>query len=741
MANLFFSHVLELENRIKWLEGIVRERCPDVDLSIGPTVELRSRPPAIRVVTTGPDFNQPLQCWSSTSSPVFALSPASTCATPVSFEFSSPGVSPGYLQPMSPFTFSDVGPSRAPSPGPASPLMLPQDTPALPHEVCLLALSASEEPKYFGSSSGVNFARMVFADDRADLQDSNLGGLERHTLVPNIEPAPLPSMEECGPFSGTYFESVHLQYPFLHQPTFEACLQALCRAQGQDDTEGLPPGFSLPVARFQTFLVLSIGAHILSTRTGGDFNSGGYYAAALRLAGDVSLTGSLQGAQNSLLLAMHSLYATGGRNVWYLNAIIMATCIDLGLQRRFEVAGDQSKAAVKRRVFWCAYSLDRNLGIALGRPFLLRDEALDVEFPQDTDNDEELSDLPHSSAIPQPIGPSRAHFSCSIFMFKIMKIISSIGSTMYRVSPSDGSWDSGEWQIKTYQQLLELQEQARSSLTSMRRGSGSPSQVAGTQLVELKFHEAIQLLFRPSRVAVNPTAFTLEKCFHSAVETIRIYYKPKRYNEPPYHPYTRLTEKSIFLAGITMLYIHRTCREVRATAGNEFLAEEIRCCSQLLTDLSQLWPTAQKSKTRFDSLAQSTLAYSSVTASSRMLSPHNSARRASGSSARSFADSQTLEVPSLTPLIPPPAPPPSAIPNNGWYGADVGVPPGNPSPNLWVHDPSWDVQHSAEDYMINAMEGIQPGTDMEILTNMMNDDTTMWGMDPPDQQQQQQQQR
>ncbi|KAI5853544.1 fungal-specific transcription factor domain-containing protein [Tricharina praecox] len=741
--NMPRSHVLELENRIKWLEDIVRAQCPEIDLSIGPTVELRSRPapPAIRIVTTGPDFHQPLQCMSSTSSPVFALSPASTCATPVSFEFSSPGVSPGYLQPMSPFTFSEVGPSRAPSPAPASPLMLAQDTPALPHEVCLLALSAAEEPKYFGSSSGVNFARMVFADDRGDLQDGDLEGLERHTPVPNVEPAPLPSMEECAPFFKTYFESVHLQYPFLHQPTFEACLQAVCQARGHDDAEGLPPGFSAPVARFQAFIVLSIGAHILSTRAGGNFNSEGYYAAAMQLAGDVSLTGSLQGAQNALLLAMHSLYATGGRNVWYLNAIIMATCIDLGLQRKFEMPGDQGKAAVKRRVFWCAYSLDRNLGIALGRPFSLRDESLDVEFPQDTDNDEELANPSHSLANSKSIGASRTLFSCSVFVFKIMKIISSIKSMLYRVSPSTGTWDIGEWQIRTYQQLLDLQEQARSSLTGIRRGTGSPSQVAGTQLVELKVHEAIQLLFRPSPIIVHPTSFALDKCFHSAVETVRIYFRPKRYNETPYHPYTRLTENSIFLAGITMLYSHRTCQEVRAKAGGGFLAEEIRCCSQLLADLSQLWPTAQKSKTKFDSLAHSTLAYSSATASSRMLSPHDGARRASGGSVRSFAESQTLEVPSLTPSVPPAAPPSSPMPNNGWYGAEVGVPPGSPSPNLWVTDPGWDLQQTTEDFMINEMEGIQRGTDLDILANLMNDDTAMWGMGPLEQQQQQQQQR
>ena len=136
------SHVLELENRIKWLESIVGSRCPDIDLVVGPPVELRSRPtpPDIRIVTSGvQDFGQS-HSMSAASSPInFPHSPASTIPTPVSFEFSSPGGS--YLHATSPFGYpgSDIGTSSAPSIGPSSPYLQPQDTMA--HEICLLSLS------------------------------------------------------------------------------------------------------------------------------------------------------------------------------------------------------------------------------------------------------------------------------------------------------------------------------------------------------------------------------------------------------------------------------------------------------------------------------------------------------------------------------------------------------------------------------------------------------------------------
>lgn len=731
--NMPRSHVLELENRIKWLEEIVRSRCPDVALSAGPPVELRSRPapPAIRIVTTGPDFNQP-QPLSSASSPVFPHSPASTCATPVSFDFSSPGVSPGYLQPMSPFTFSDVGPSPAASPGPSSPLLLAQDT--LPHEVGLLSLAASEEPKYLGASSGVNFARMVFADAKdTDLLHSGndvMQDAKQHIPSSAAEPAQLPPLDHCMALKKAYFETVHLQYPFLHQPTFDGYVQAVYHR----DTQRLP-GSSFTTAQLQMFLVMSIGAHILSTRAQGqDLNSEGYYAAALRLADDVSLTGSLLGAQISLLLAMRSLYATGGWNVWYLNAIIMATCIDLGLQRKCQpIGGDQSTVAMKRRVFWCAYALDRNLGIALGRPCSIRDECFDVELPVDTDNDDEL---PHGPAIPQSTNASRATFSNSISILRITKLMSSIKTILYRIAPpaSSLSLDLPDWQMKIYQQLHELQEQVRSSRGGVRRNSGSSPQATVGQLVELKIHEAIQLLFRPSPVFRRPTAQCLRLCFDSAIETIRIYNLPKRYKEPPY-PYTRLTEHSVFLSGLTMLYCHRHCPEVRQLASNEVLAEDIRSCSNLLADLAQLWPTAQKSKAKFDAVAQSTLAFSSAVASSRMLSPHDGARRASGSSIRSFAESQTLEVPSVPTLGSSPS---SHTTVSAWYGTpDVGIPSGTQdAADLGWSIPWEDMSISQEDIMISGMEAMP--TEMEsigMLADLMGEDTTMWGMDDPPPQQ------
>lgn len=759
------SHVLELENRIKWLEDIVSSQCPGVDLTAGPPVELRSRasPPAIRIVTTGPDFEQ-AQSMSSTSSPVFALSPASTCPTPVSFDFSSPGVSPGYLQPMSPFTFSDASP--APSPF-SSPFLQPQNT--LAHEVGLLSLSGAGDPKYLGPSSGAAFARMVFADARDnDVLHQPLADIPEvkpPPWGPTAPPAPFPATEDCITFTNTYFEIVHPQYPFLHRPTFDACLEAVYHNDSKHTVSNLPPGYTMSAARFHVYLVLSIGASILSTRLGTRFDSDGYFSASMTALADIRLTRSVQSIQSALLLAMKSLQAPGGWNIWYLNATVVATCVDLGLHRKLAVLpGHESTAALKRRVFWSAYALDRNVCIALGRPFGILEGSYDVELPDEGDNDEELTtptSLSQSSFSPSA-GTARASFSGSIYLLRIIRAIAIIRNRIYQISQTHfhGHSDLSEWQLATHRHIMELRDQARTSLGGIRRGSNSG---AGHQIqtLDLKYHEAVQLLFRPSPTFPGPSSFALQQCFQSAVDTLRIYSKMKRFRELPY---TYLTALSIFLSGITMLYAYRNCREVQSATGKDLFQEDIASCSLLLADLGQRWPSALRSRARFDEFAQANLAFH-ANASSRMLSPHDGARRASVSSHRSMiaADlppspqppplppSQQQQQQQVSPSLDLPSPGPRMVPQqqHAWYGGGPSPGPGGPGGMLgppaghgfdtsWMSTISWeDLQlppGGETDMACGGMEGLETapvdGVDA-MLSNLMGEDTPMWGMDPP----------
>lgn len=631
--------------------------------------------------------------------------------------------------------------------------MLPQDP--VSQDVGLLSLSAIEEPKYIGSSSGISFIRLVFQDTQEvdfrpveyQSRDTKPGfnGSVRRWPGTNAEPAPLPNLEECGVLAGIYFTTVSLQYPFLHRPQFEACLETVHQADNGGAYQ-LPQSYTLAVARFQVFLVLSISANILSSRTGHHMDSEGYFASAMRCVDDITLTGSVQAAQSALLLAMRSLYATGGLNLWYLNAIIMATCVDLGLQRKI-ISFDQNQSAMKRRVFWCAYVLDRNLGISLGRPFSLRDEAFDMDFPDEGDNDEELA---HPNAFSISGGPSpnivaaRASFSGSVYLFRMTKILSNIKITIHRViQPSVGKWqvDLPEWQAGVHRQLTELRDQARSALGASRRSSGTGGTRLGNgQIVELKYCEAIQLLFRPSPAFPHPTSLGFQQFFTAAIETIRIYAKLKRYGELQY---TWLTAHSIFLSGITMLHAYRNCREIQTQTTSEVLLDDTRSCSSLLEGLGTRWPIAKLSKAKFDAQAHSIL--SLVTAnSSRMLSPNDGPRRASSSSqGRHFSEFQTLEVPSMSHHATQQTQPQLGNTPNNWYSADpiAGTSDNNgasaPMDTSWMATINWGIQ---TDLLVSnggtGFEGMDPNDDniLSFLNASVSGvgsggDTSMWGME------------
>lgn len=85
--------------------------------------------------------------------------------------------------------------------------------------------------------------------------------------------------------------------------------------------------------------------------------------------------GSRSGAWNPFLTSV------GGRT--YVG-LAMRLCIDIGLHRKGSTTNDFSlQAELKKRAFWTTYCLDRQVSIALGRPFAISDRDIDAEVCAD----------------------------------------------------------------------------------------------------------------------------------------------------------------------------------------------------------------------------------------------------------------------------------------------------------------------------------------------------------------------
>lgn len=264
------------------------------------------------------------------------------------------------------------------------------DTELLTHVIALVSLNGSSEPKYLGPSSGFSFAKLLVGPGRRlDQQirdgekldaDSNAPFRTEHHVVP------LPSFHEAAILSEAFFDEIQWQYPFLHKPSFLSSLRAVYAVKDQHQAQSKDKtGLDISNVYFQIFMVLAVGASMLSKTPSMARDAGDYYLSAMQHSDRALYNVSLLTTQNHLLLAMYALFnPRSDTNIWFTNYLLMASCIDLGLHRDVGPRpGNLSKEAMlkdemRKRVFWSCYCLDRNIGTALGRPLGIRNEACDV---------------------------------------------------------------------------------------------------------------------------------------------------------------------------------------------------------------------------------------------------------------------------------------------------------------------------------------------------------------------------
>jgi len=208
----------------------------------------------------------------------------------------------------------------------------------LAHDVGLLSLANSAEPKYLGPSSGVTFARLIFAAAPQSQGLSNaINAPEVINLTPTtssqkpVEFADLPAEDEMRYFADAYFETWHPLYPFIQEEMFQELVSRI-QFQVKDKVPNQTP-HSVDLA--QLFLVIALGAKVLESRLATDFSSESYYATAMLHVGKLQLHESLRGVQVMLLLVLSSFSFANGLNAWFLTSTILAACLDLGLQRKY----------------------------------------------------------------------------------------------------------------------------------------------------------------------------------------------------------------------------------------------------------------------------------------------------------------------------------------------------------------------------------------------------------------------
>jgi hypothetical protein len=264
-------------------------------------------------------------------------------------------------------------------------------------------------------------------------------------------------------------------------------------------------------------------------------------------------------------------------------------------------------------VFWSAYSLDRTLCVILGRPLTLRDEAIDIEYPGEWDTREidraaintEDDSEPRAKRVCLPQSP----YTAAIYSFRFDRVTAEIKLMLYRVaqSPTRFPWPANriEWRSQVDSSCRELLEDARQDLKwrGLSTGRGSGLQDRTIRLVELKFHQCIMLLNRPSPAVPQPSSSALVACYDSAIATIRIQSELARFANMTN---SWLTAHAVFVSGITMLYCIWTSPEVRKTTCLKTFLQQADSCIKLLSSLGETWSVAKNAQSKFGHLVQVT---------------------------------------------------------------------------------------------------------------------------------------
>ncbi|KAF7534551.1 hypothetical protein G7054_g6147 [Neopestalotiopsis clavispora] len=505
----------------------------------------------------------------------------------------------------------------------------------LAHEVGLLSLgNTASDPKYLGPSSGFTLARLTYAaipqsqglPSAADLPHHDAG--LSHSTGP-AKCAPLPSLPEMHRFIGAYVDAFHSQYPFLQQGKIEQVVEFILR-QPQ-------AGFNkASLDEAMLFLVAALGARLLEQGRQLDLKSSEYLASAMAHVSALQLHDSIQGVQVMLLLVLASfIFPEGSLNAWFLSSAIIASCVDLGLQRRSVPArtegNDPETEAlenVRCGIFWSAYSIDRTLCTTLGRPLNLRDEALDIDYPGEIGSstssfnavmstsqtgqqgyDAELARFKESERsskrrrLDQPTGFG---YTASTFFFRFDRITAEIKLMLYRVAqaPWRFPWPSnyGQWQSEALASCDELLASAREMLLSQVLIPSHFRRLLPS--LEIKYHQCVLHLFRPTPAIPQPSEEAYRRCYESSREVLRIHAEQLRFGEIIE---SWLAAHLVFVSGITMIYsifkLPDAAKQLIGSTESADFDQAVSDCSQVLQRLGKTWPVARDANDKFTKLA------------------------------------------------------------------------------------------------------------------------------------------
>ncbi|KAJ0309943.1 hypothetical protein COL5a_011945 [Colletotrichum fioriniae] len=582
----------------------------------------------------------------------------------------------------------------------------------------MLDIVSPSKPRSLASASGVSFNRVVFAAVQYSVSDHNgtqdrIGGkglpigsgtsmrdsfFGLHTK-PTIRPANFPDKDVGMRLVTLYFEHANPQIPILHRGEF---------MQMFDQAYADPSGPKGARELYMLNMVFAIGCGVIvgepvksegsgaGPRNPADANKFGqaqpeeYHASAIvHLEACLGNSGGgLEVLQAVLLLANFALLRPVPPGLWYIIGVAVRLAVDLGLH--YEDGSDVEPAMrdlvkdengevnearnaqsrergrrlyirdMRRRLWWCTYSLDRLVSTCVGRPFGISDQVITTEFPSLLDDQYIAStgflEMPADSSEPSYKHVAYHYFKLRLLQSEILQVLQYNQTQVVRASgqnltnsdmhthlpsPFLVKFDSfRSWRIDIDRRLYQWKNSAPT-----REETGV---AFSTEFLELNYWQAIIMLYRQSlsvpamfegeyntSTEVNsPTAFQAElrededriylKVAEAGQKILRIY---RQLHLSGLVSYTYLSTHHLFMAGISYLYAIWHSPIVRSRLTMDEVDFTILAAKSVFTDLIDKCPPAETCRDAFDRTAKATIKMANSTGGFNSVPPRKMRER------------------------------------------------------------------------------------------------------------------
>ena len=274
----------------------------------------------------------------------------------------------------------------------------PKELDALADQMCSLITNNIGETRYIGSSSGFS----IFSPKGIQWVNEKTGDSSFQQMISQATSEdktgwdhwkpevfndlfarrifkPLPGRQECYALLKDYFENFNCIFPLFHEPTF---MHLVDKHYSLDPYEGSGWWASLNVA-----LAIAHRLRVMSNVVGQeeDEHAWGYLKNAMAVFTELTMRNTdLLSVQALLGMALFLQGTPNPQPSFFLVAAAIRMAHSIGLHKRgsgFNLNSVENEQ--RKRVFWIAYLLDKDICLRSGRPPAQDDDDMNVELPSE----------------------------------------------------------------------------------------------------------------------------------------------------------------------------------------------------------------------------------------------------------------------------------------------------------------------------------------------------------------------